>query len=125
MFFSLRSLKQSTVRLASVLLLLALSLTPFATVWAQSTFDVSLLAGNCLNCHVSDIKSATSIPVIAGKPEAVLKAQLLAYKADKAPAGTTIMNRLAKGYSDDEIAALAAYFSTLDTKGVASAGVKK
>jgi cytochrome c553 len=74
---------------------------------------------------VSDVKSATSIPVIAGKPEAVLKAQLLAYKSDKAPAGTTIMKRLAKGYSDDEIAALAAYFSTLDAKGVASAGVKK
>jgi cytochrome c553 len=35
------------------------------------------------------------------------------------------MKRLAKGYSDDEIAALAAYFSTLDAKGVASAGVKK
>ena len=41
------------------------------------------------------------------------------------PAGTTIMNRLAKGYSDAEIAALAAYFSTLDPKGVASVGAKK
>ncbi len=92
---------------------------------AQTTFDVSLLAGACLNCHVSDVKSATSIPVIAGKPEAVLKAQLLAYKSDKVPAGTTIMNRLAKGYSDEEIAALATYFSTLDAKGVASVGVKK
>ena len=92
---------------------------------AQTTFDVSLLAGNCLNCHVSDVKSTTSIPVIAGKPEAVLKAQLLAYKSDNIPAGTTIMNRLAKGYSDAEIAALAAYFSTLDSKGVASVGAKK
>lgn len=92
---------------------------------AQTTFDVSLVAGNCLNCHVSDVRAATSIPVIAGKPEAVLKAQLMAYKSDNIPAGTTIMNRLAKGYSDAEIAALAAYFSTLDPKGVASAGAKK
>jgi sulfide dehydrogenase cytochrome subunit len=125
MFFSRAPLKQSNARLASVLLVMSLSITPFATVCAQTTFDVSLLAGNCLNCHVSDVKSATSIPVIAGKPEAVLKAQLLAYKSDKAPPGTTIMNRLAKGYSDDEIAALAVYFSTLDDKGVVSAGVKK
>jgi cytochrome c553 len=92
---------------------------------AQGGLDVSLLAGTCLNCHVSDPKLATSIPVIAGKPEAVLKAQLLAYKSDQAPAGTTIMNRLAKGYSDDEIAALAAYFSKLDAKGIVPAGVKK
>ena len=92
---------------------------------AQGLLDVSLLAGTCLNCHVSDPKLATSIPVIAGKPEAVLKAQLLAYKSDLVPAGTTIMNRLAKGYSDDEIGALAAYFSKLDAKGFAPAGVKK
>jgi sulfide dehydrogenase cytochrome subunit len=92
---------------------------------AQSTFDVSVTAGTCLNCHVSEPKLATSIPVIAGKPEAVLKAQLLAYKSDQAPAGTTIMSRLAKGYNDDEIAALAAYFSKLDAKGFAPAGVKK
>ena len=125
MFFSRPPLKQSNARLAGVSLVMSLTITPFATVCAQTTFDVSLLAGNCLNCHVSDIKSATSIPVIAGKPEAVLKAQLLAYKSDQTPAGTTIMNRLAKGYSDGEIAALAAYFSTLDAKGVVSAGVKK
>ncbi len=92
---------------------------------SQTTFEVALVAGNCLNCHVSDVKAATSIPVIVGKPEAVLKAQLMAYKSDNIPAGTTIMNRLAKGYSDAEIAALAAYFSTLDPKGVASAGAKK
>jgi sulfide dehydrogenase cytochrome subunit len=102
-----------------------LSLTGLGIAAAQTTFDVSLAAGACLNCHVSDVKSATSIPVIAGKPEAVLKAQLLAYKSDNIPAGTTIMNRLAKGYSDAEIAALATYFSTLDPKGVASAGAKK
>ena len=110
--------------------IVSVSLTLYALVGvsparAQTTFDVSLVAGNCLNCHVSDVKSATSIPVIAGKPEAVLKAQLLAYKSDNIPAGTTIMNRLAKGYSDAEIAALATYFSTLDPKGVASAGAKK
>jgi sulfide dehydrogenase cytochrome subunit len=116
--------------LSRVGVIVSVSLTLYALVsaspaLAQTTFDVSLVAGNCLNCHVSDVKSATSIPVIAGKPEAVLKAQLLAYKSDNIPAGTTIMNRLAKGYSDTEIAALATYFSTLDPKGVASAGAKK
>lgn len=123
-------MEKQRLGLSRVGVIVSVSLTLYALVGvspalAQTTFDVSLVAGNCLNCHVSDVKAATSIPVIAGKPEAVLKAQLLAYKSDNIPAGTTIMNRLAKGYSDAEIAALATYFSTLDPKGVASAGAKK
>lgn len=117
-------LKNSFVHLAVFFAALITAEAP-NEVRAQGVLDVSLLAGACLNCHVSDPKLATSIPVIAGKPEAVLKAQLMAYKSDNIPAGTTIMNRLAKGYSDAEIAALASYFSTLDPKGVASAGAKK
>jgi hypothetical protein len=73
MFFTRTPFRHSKVRSVSVSLILSLSLAPFAIVCAQTTFDVSLLAVNCLNCHVSDVKSATSIPVIAGKPEAVLK----------------------------------------------------
>lgn len=118
-------LKNSLVLLSGIASAALIAATPSSGARAQGVLDVSLLAGTCLNCHVSDPKLATSIPVIAGKPEAVLKAQLLAYKSDHAPAGTTIMNRLAKGYSDDEVAALAAYFSKLDAKGFAPAGVKK
>lgn len=118
-------LKNSLVLLAGIAPAALIAATPWSGARAQGVLDVSLLAGTCLNCHVSDPKLATSIPVIAGKPEAVLKAQLLAYKSSQAPAGTTIMNRLAKGYSDDEVAALAAYFSKLDAKGFAPAGVKK
>jgi sulfide dehydrogenase cytochrome subunit len=118
-------LKNNLVYLTSLAATALIAMAPWHAVRAQGVLDISLLAGTCLNCHVSDPKLATSIPVIAGKPEAVLKAQLLAYKSEQAPAGTTIMNRLAKGYSEDEIAALAAYFSTLDAKGFAPAGVKK
>jgi sulfide dehydrogenase cytochrome subunit len=125
MFFFPTRLKNNLVLLAGLASAALIAAAPWSAARAQGVLDVSLLAGTCLNCHVSDPKLATSIPVIAGKPEAVLKAQLLAYKSDQAPAGTTIMNRLAKGYNDDEIAALAAYFSKLDAKGFAPAGVKK
>ncbi len=125
MFFFPTRLKNNLVLLAGLASAALIAAAPWSAARAQGVLDVSLLAGACLNCHVSDPKLATSIPVIAGKPEAVLKAQLLAYKSDQAPAGTTIMNRLAKGYNDDEIAALAAYFSKLDAKGFAPAGVKK
>lgn len=125
MFFFPTRLKNNLVLLAGLASAALIAAAPWSAARAQGVLDVSLLAGTCLNCHVSDPKLATSIPVIAGKPEAVLKAQLLAYKSDLVPAGTTIMNRLGKGYSDDEIGALAAYFSKLDAKGFAPAGVKK
>lgn len=80
---------------------------------AQTTFDVSLLAGSCANCHGTDGRSPGGIPSLAGRPEALLKSQMLAYKSDASPDGTTIMNRLAKGYSDEEINALALYFSQM------------
>lgn len=77
----------------------------------QSTFDVSILAGTCFNCHGTEGRSPGAIPSIAGRPEAALRAQLLAFKSESPPAATTVMNRLAKGYTDAEIDALARYFS--------------
>ncbi len=79
----------------------------------QPLFDVSVLAGACANCHGTDGRSAGSIPTIAGRPEAILKQQLLAFKSDTPPAGTTVMGRLAKGYSDEQISALANHFSQI------------
>lgn len=80
---------------------------------SQATFDVTILAGACANCHGTDGRSPGGIPSLAGRPEAVLRAQMLAFKSDSPPAGTTIMNRLAKGYSEAEIDALARHFSAL------------
>ena len=85
-----------------------------APAWAET--DVPVLAGNCGNCHGPDGRSPGSIPGIAGNSFAVLKAQLLAYKADEIP-GTTVMNRLAKGYSDAELEAIAQDFAAIKAKG--------
>lgn len=74
--------------------------------------DVAVIAGNCANCHGPQGRSPGAIPGIAGHPFTVLKATLLAYKTDEIP-GTTVMNRLAKGYSDAEIEAIARYFSSI------------
>ncbi len=81
-----------------------------STAQAQ-TADVSVLAGTCANCHGTDGKSRTNIPPLAGRPAATLAALLKAYKGETPPPGTTIMNRLAKGYTDEQIEALAKYFA--------------
>jgi sulfide dehydrogenase cytochrome subunit len=102
---------------SSVLLLSAstalCALAPIYAAQAQATFDVTILAGACANCHGTDGRSPGGIPSLAGRPASVLQAQMLAYKSESSPPGTTIMNRLAKGYSDTEIEALAQYFSKL------------
>ena len=81
--------------------------------YAQTTFDVSVIAGSCANCHGTDGRSPGGIPSLAGRPASVLKAQMLAFQSEQSPAGTTIMNRLAKGYSEAEVDALAIYFSQI------------
>ncbi|MGB6102831.1 MAG: hypothetical protein WBF88_03130 [Pusillimonas sp.] len=80
---------------------------------AQSTFDISVQAGACASCHGTDGRSPGGIPSIAGRPESILAGQLMAFKSDTPPPNTTIMNRLVKGFSDDEITALARHFSQI------------
>jgi sulfide dehydrogenase cytochrome subunit len=93
---------------------------------AQSTFDVSILAGTCANCHGTDGRATGAIPSLAGRPASTLEALLRAYKSDSPPPGTTVMNRLAKGYSDEELAALARHFAGIPAVVSSSAqGVKK
>ena len=83
---------------------------------AQSTFDITVQAGACANCHGTDGRSPGGIPSIAGRPESILAGQLMAFKSDTPPPNTTIMNRLIKGFSDEEIAALARHFSQIKSQ---------
>jgi cytochrome subunit of sulfide dehydrogenase len=73
---------------------------------------VAAIAVNCANCHGTGGRLQTAIPSIAGKPESVLHAQLLAFRANGIP-GATVMPRLVKGYSEEELVALARYFAGL------------
>jgi cytochrome c553 len=62
-------------------------------------------ATSCSGCH----GLAGSIPPIAGRPEPDLAAAMLAFRDGSRPA--TIMDRLMKGFSPDEIRALAAWLA--------------
>ena len=69
------------------------------------------LANACTSCHGVEGRSVGAAPSLAGQAEADLIAKFKAFRDGTAPA--TIMNRIARGYTDDEIAALAAYFSSV------------
>lgn len=72
--------------------------------------SASVLAGTCATCHGIDGKNAGSVPSIGGMDMKNLKEALLAFKSDERKA--TIMNRIAKGYTDKEIDAVARFLAT-------------
>jgi len=72
----------------------------------------AMLGNTCAGCHGTfGAAESTKIPPLAGAVEAQFIATMLAYR-DGSRVGT-IMNRVARAYSDDEIAAMAAYFAAL------------
>lgn len=67
------------------------------------------LAVACFGCHGTDGVSRGAIPSLAGRSERLLLLALGEYKSG-ASSGT-VMNRIARGYSDEELALLAAWFA--------------
>ena len=68
------------------------------------------LAANCGACHGTSGRPATGslVPGLAGRPAGELVQIMGQFKSGARPA--TVMHQIAKGYGDDEIAAIAAYF---------------
>lgn len=76
---------------------------------AGGTGAAPLAAQGCLGCHGPGGAGQPPIVGIAGRPAAETEALLKAFRANERPG--TIMGRIARGYSDAEIAAAAAYFA--------------
>lgn len=77
-------------------------------VYAQPSHR--MLADTCAGCHGTRGHSSSPMPIIAGLPQTYLKQTLRDYKRGKRP--STIMGRVARGYDDDQIEALAAFFAS-------------
>lgn len=71
----------------------------------------AVMASNCYACHGTDGKSAGAIPSIYGVPAEALIATMKAFRDDLNE--STVMNRHAKGYTDEEITQIANYLSSL------------
>ncbi|HES76760.1 MAG TPA: c-type cytochrome [bacterium] len=68
----------------------------------------------CVVCHGAQGRGTKGIPALAGRNADQTYAALLAYKNGSRPA--TVMDRHAKGYSDEELRAVADYFASLPAK---------
>lgn len=101
-----------------------LAVTILATLAAGGAFAADAAAGKakaatCIACHGANGISAVPIyPNLAGQKEAYLVSSLKAYKSQERKGGNAaIMWGLAAPLSDDDIANLAAYYSSLDPSG--------
>jgi cytochrome c553 len=66
-------------------------------------------ASACSGCHAAKAGVDTAVPRLAGRAAAEIVVQMQAFKAGKRPA--TVMDRIAKGLTDAEIEAIAAWYA--------------
>jgi cytochrome c553 len=93
---------------------LATALCLAATAGMASAQDPSLarnLAATCANCHGTNGKSIASsgMEALAGTDKAKLLQKIRDFKSGAKPA--TIMQQIAKGYSDEQMDIIATYYA--------------
>jgi sulfide dehydrogenase cytochrome subunit len=65
-------------------------------------------AASCTGCHAASAKVETNVPRIAGRNPAEIVAAMEAFRSGRKSA--TVMDRIAKGFSEAEIRAIAEWF---------------
>ena len=99
--------------LAAIVGPIALAITP---VRAESP-AAAMVSHPCAGCHGTLGQSQGQAPLIAGLPATYIRSAMLAYKSGER--ASTIMGRLARGYSDEEINAMADFFAAQPWKPAA------
>jgi cytochrome c553 len=64
---------------------------------------------SCSGCHASAASVETPVPRLAGRDANAIVAAMQAFRAGQLPA--TVMDRIAKGFTDEEIKAIAAWYT--------------
>lgn len=98
-----RSAVSSRLFASLLLLLLATSAS------AEADGHLRVLAASCAACHGTNGNSAGGTPVLAGLDAAHFRLQMKAFRSGERT--STVMHRHAKGLTETEIEALAAYFA--------------
>ena len=88
---------------------------PAATVLVSATTGLggspepAVGAMACSGCHPLGSGVETSVPRLAGRKADEIVAQMRAFRSGQR--GTTVMDRIAKGYSDAEVATIAEWYA--------------
>jgi sulfide dehydrogenase cytochrome subunit len=65
-------------------------------------------ASSCSGCHAAKKSVDTLVPRLVGRSPTDIEAAMAAFRAEQRP--SSIMERIAKGFSDDEVKAIAAWY---------------
>ena len=80
-----------------------------ALTGAAHAADAPPGAASCTGCHPAARSVATPVPGLNGRDAAQIVAAMTEFRTGKRP--TTVMDRIAKGFTDDETKAIAAWFA--------------
>ena len=92
-------------RLLTAAVLLLASIGP---ALAAGPADAPLGAATCSGCHPAARVADTSMLRLIGRDPATIVTAMQGFKSGQLPG--TVMGRIAKGFSDDEIKAIAAWY---------------
>jgi cytochrome c553 len=65
-------------------------------------------ASSCSGCHAMKKSVDTPVPRLVGRNPADIEAAMVAFRAGQRP--SSVMGRIAKGFTDDEVRAIAAWY---------------
>ena len=74
-----------------------------------SAADAPPGASSCSGCHPATAGVATPVPRLNGRDAGQITTAMTEFRTGKRPA--TVMDRIAKGFTDDETKAIAAFFA--------------
>lgn len=97
--------------LTRILTVFSLGLLAAPASYAADISRGKILASTCFACHGTDGRSSGAIPSIYGYPAETLYRNMKSFQDGSRPA--TVMNRHAKGYTDEEIQLIAEYLSDI------------
>jgi sulfide dehydrogenase cytochrome subunit len=100
-------MKRVTVAKGWALLVLPLLLGHPAAM-GEELSRAMMLSNSCMGCHGPQGVSPGAIPSIAGKSADFIEQAMLEFRRGERP--STVMQRHAKGYTDDDIRLIADYF---------------
>lgn len=78
---------------------------------AEATARATAVAHTCVTCHGPEGRSQGAMPSLAGRTAADTLAALQAFRTETRK--STVMHRIARGLSEADMVAVAAYFATL------------
>lgn len=92
-----------------VLALSALAVPLAGHAQAPDPLQVRGWAGGCANCHGTNGNAQPGNVVLAGMGRDEIVKKMQDFRNGRSPA--TVMHQLSRGYSDEQIAAIAGYFA--------------